>query len=471
MVEIDEYTGSLQNELKTARLGDQRRTSRLVEISDRVLQAPAASFPSMSATPGELEAIYRFLGNEAISLGLILAPHFAASAERCRMSKARLVVHDTTEFAFASVHTGLGRLQGGRRGFLAHFSIAVRGDGRRWPLGALGLTTIERPDEPVRRTREQLRAEKDPTKRESYKWRQGVDDAESQIGVARQVIHLMDREGDSYELFDYLINAKVRFIVRSRGDRLCGDPEHERLTMQSLLATTPLVIERDVDVAERRQHRGTHTVRKSNQPRAQRSARLEIRAASTRFTRPASHHGEAPILDVNIVWVREASPPEGEEAIEWFLVTSEPVETAAQIAQTIDDYRERWTIEEYFRSIKTGCAYEKRQLESAHSVRNALGIFAIVAWRLLVLRNLGRLEHDIPAAEILSPTQVTLLRTLVPRLRLGSEPSTREAMLAVAALGGHIANNGPPGWIVLGRGMEKLLLAEQIWSQMRAAEM
>jgi len=30
-------------------------------------------------------------------------------------------------------------------------------------------------------------------------------------------------------------------------------------------------------------------------------------------------------------------------------------------------------------------------------------------------------------------------------------------MLAVAAEGGHIKNNGDPGWLVLGRGYEKLL--------------
>jgi hypothetical protein len=33
-------------------------------------------------------------------------------------------------------------------------------------------------------------------------------------------------------------------------------------------------------------------------------------------------------------------------------------------------------------------------------------------------------------------------------------------MLAVAALGGHIVNNGSPGWIVLGRGYDDLLTLE-----------
>ena len=33
-------------------------------------------------------------------------------------------------------------------------------------------------------------------------------------------------------------------------------------------------------------------------------------------------------------------------------------------------------------------------------------------------------------------------------------------MLGIAGLGGHIRNNGEPGWIVLGRGFDDLLLIE-----------
>jgi hypothetical protein len=46
-------------------------------------------------------------------------------------------------------------------------------------------------------------------------------------------------------------------------------------------------------------------------------------------------------------------------------------------------------------------------------------------------------------------------------VRLGPNATIREAMLAIAALGGHIKNNGDPGWAVLGRGYEDLLLLER----------
>jgi IS4 transposase len=46
------------------------------------------------------------------------------------------------------------------------------------------------------------------------------------------------------------------------------------------------------------------------------------------------------------------------------LYTSEPIDTAEQLLTIVDQYRSRWVIEEFFKALKTGCAFEKRQLES-----------------------------------------------------------------------------------------------------------
>ena len=42
-------------------------------------------------------------------------------------------------------------------------------------------------------------------------------------------------------------------------------------------------------------------------------------------------------------------------------------------------------------------------------------------------------------------------------------PTVEQALLAVAALGGHLKRNGPPGWKVLLRGMTRLLDYEAGW--------
>ena len=128
----------------------------------------------------------------------------------------------------------------------------------------------------------------------------------------------------------------------------------------------------------------------------------------------------------------------------------------------MDCYRARWVIEEFFKALKTGCQYEKRQLESAESLLNALAIFAPVAWRLLLLRHLARSQAKASATAALTPKQLEVLRA-VARRPLPTHPNAREAMLAVAALGGHLKSNGDPGWLVLGRGMHDLLLLELGW--------
>ena len=164
-------------------------------------------------------------------------------------------------------------------------------------------------------------------------------------------------------------------------------------------------------------------------------------------------------VPVNVVHVCEQNAPKNQEPVEWVLYTSLPVSTADEVGAVIDAYRRRWLIEEYFKALKTGCAFEKRQLETKHALLNALALFVPIAWRLLTLRHLSRQEPDVPASKLLNPRQLTILRAR-DKVTLSRVPTMREAMLAVAAEGGHIKNNGDPGWQVLGRGYEKLLHME-----------
>jgi hypothetical protein len=45
-----------------------------------------------------------------------------------------------------------------------------------------------------------------------------------------------------------------------------------------------------------------------------------------------------------------------------------------------------------------------------------------------------------------------------------SGATVRDALYAVAGLGGHLKNNGPPGWQTLARGTQALLLLEAGWN-------
>lgn len=133
-------------------------------------------------------------------------------------------------------------------------------------------------------------------------------------------------------------------------------------------------------------------------------------------------------------------------------MTTLPIVSAEDVAAVVDAYRSRWLIEEFFKAVKTGCAYEKRQLESLDALLVAFGLLASAAWRMLALRWLSRNEPELSANEVLTREQVAFLRRVdnEHRERLPTQPTVQEAMFAIARLGGFRARNKVPGWQALG---------------------
>src|SRR5205085_2483035 len=161
------------------------------------------------------------------------------------------------------------------------------------------------------------------------------------------------------------------------------------------------------------------------------------------FQRPQISNSAAPALAVNIVAVRELDTPDGEEAVEWLLITNEPITTDAEVLRVVDCYRARWLIEEFFKSLKTGCAFEKRQLDSLDTLKKALALLIPIAWSLLRLRSVARTENPPPATTVLPPTELEVLILAAKRVGfvVPPSPTARDVMLAIAKLGGHIRSN------------------------------
>jgi hypothetical protein len=444
--------GDLREEFEGAEIGEWRLRERLMRVSEALDEAPAESVPNAMRSTAAREATYRFLGNSRVSLAGILAGHVSATARRCQAASLVYVITDTTEFSFAGEERGkrLGRLQKKARGFLGHFALAADAEGT--PLGVLGVEIIVRPDE-KKPAQNIYQRKKDPG-RESLRWGRMVETTSAALrGVAP--IHLMDSEADIYELLTELKTKQRRFIIRSGQDRLVADGH-----LGDAIACGQVVMKRDVYLARRKVV--TRQTSRRHPPRKGRSAQLEVSAFQVSLQKPKSCTSEyPPSLSVNVVRVREASPPEGETPVEWILFTSEPIGSETEVAAIVDGYRRRWLIEEYFKAIKTGCNYEARELESLRTLTNLLAIIAVISWRLLLLRALERDQSNRPATDVVEPI---LLEALAARLRqnrepkrLPSTPNVSDLMAAIARLGGHIISNGPPGWQVLWRGYQDLL--------------
>jgi IS4 transposase len=149
--------------------------------------------------------------------------------------------------------------------------------------------------------------------------------------------------------------------------------------------------------------------------RTERLATLHVRWGAVTLPRRQYSATRAATVTMHAVHVVEPAPPAGEAAIEWMLVTSEQVQDLEAATAVVDHYRARWIIEEYFKALKTGCAFEKRQLTSLTALLRALALFVPMAWRLLVLRHLGRAAARTPISQLFDAEQVLLLRQLLKR--------------------------------------------------------
>ncbi|HEY9155793.1 MAG TPA: IS4 family transposase [Opitutaceae bacterium] len=448
------------DEVSEARLGDSRRRDRLQEIARAAESSPGAGFPQMVDTDGELEGIYRFFGNDAIGAQAILEPHIAATFERAKQAKLCVIAHDTTAFEFSGERDGLGLMRSQKKGFFGHFALAVLPGSERIPLGVCGLERISRQiRKDTIRKRHSDHTAKDPT-RESLRWTRLLESIESQRD-GFECIHVMDREGDMYDLMALALRLSARFVIRGGRDRALAN---EQGLMEGLLEKTEARAHQEVKVSARKPKRRELIAPRPGAERKERIAKLSVGSHVVEIRRPKSKKklAEEHSIKFNLVHVWESKPPRGEAPIEWVLFTTEPIDTPEQLLEVVAFYRSRWIIEEFFKALKTGCAFEKRQLESFHALSNALAVFAIVAWRMLLTRAVTRTYPNGAATTVLAPTELQLIRH---RLKLPKLPTTpKEALYAVARLGGHLKRNGDPGWLTLGRGFEKLLFLQAGWN-------
>ncbi|RYG86788.1 IS4 family transposase [bacterium] len=445
------------SDTKRACFADARLRSRLALMTGKLAAAPSKSFPNVF-TSAELEAAYRFFGNPLVTPDGVLSAHF----ERTRMGAEReptvLIVHDSSTFAFEpdGARRGLGRVRKVGQAFFAHVSLVLSDDGTRRPLGVAALTTW-------------VRETKTASGHEKARWWAAVERASERLGKAARPLHIMDREADDYALFARMTEAGHRFVVRSAHDRLLeGWTAKSPAKLRHAAARIECAVPREAKLSKRTDRARSPQQKAIHPTRGTRTAKLSIGAASVALLRPETQDKAlAPHLTLNLVRVWEAEPPVGERPIEWLLLTTEPVDHVDALLRVVDRYRARWTIEEFFKALKTGCAFSERQLGDYEGLVNALAVFVPIACRLLALRTHASHEPDAPATRTLEADEIHVLRAL-GRRPLSVAPSTREALLAVAALGGHIQWSGEPGWLTISRGFTELLALTRGW---RAAKL
>jgi len=393
-------------------LDDVRRTKRLVKVGGAMLDSPDTSIPQQNVQWSDTKAAYRLFSSPSVTFQGVAEVHWKRT--RLNAIKRCLLISDTTDIDHTchNATAGLGMLGNGNgRGVQLHSCLVYSTDEDQI-LGVAGAQLHYR-----KRTAEnETRTQRLKRKRESQLW----GDLVNEIGPApkntqeTQWIHVFDRGQlrDAIEQANYLGSYELE--LRSR-------PGVAARTMAIDVSSIGLTL----PVPKRK------------------SPWLKTCGISS--------------IQMSVVLVRETNAPAGKKPVQWVLYTSLPVRTFDQAWQVIEDYEQRWLIEEYHKVLKSGCNIQGHALRTADRLEALIGLISVIGTRLLQLKLIGRSQPDVKAKNYVPAQWLNCLQKYRPKLQTKTM-TVYHFFRELAKLGGFLArkNDGEPGWQTTWRGYKKL---------------
>lgn len=379
---------------------------------------------------GEMR-ITRFLRNRAVSIEEIMA---SAAGRTASLAVGRHIVaiQDTT-----SVRTGADGT-----GLVLHPTIAVERDGGTL-LGLIHAEVLERTGGGCDQRKQLAFCDK-----QSRRWLTGCERAGELIAAgAASVTVVADREGDIYEDFA-LRPANVDLLIRAgQNRRLAGGGR-----LFSYAGALPQLGHIQVDIA-------------AAPGRKARQAQITLRAGEVIIERPkrrAAGQNLPKTVTLTLVEAIELNPPSGAAQAHWRLLTTHRVCQLDDARTIIELYRQRWTIEQLFRTLKTrGFDIERLRIASGGPFEKLLmaGLVAAITVMQLVHERDGCAKRqmtdafdpaDRPALEAVS---TSLEGKTQKQKNPHPKGSLAFAAWVFARLGGWTGYYGKPGPIVMFKGL------------------
>ena len=457
----DDSISWAEHEFGQVQLIDKRLNKRLVKIAADFMRQPNASIPQASENAAQAQATYNFFKNEFIEVEQLLKSHLQRTSQRCAENDTILMANDTSYLDFTSQpeKKGMGTLTTKTSlGMLVHPTLAITSEGL--PLGIADLQVWARPKEDFGKSEQ--RYERFITEKESQKWLNSYRAAAKfqAQNPASCFVSMGDREADVFDLFELTQAEDIpmtedgkrpELLIRAAQDRRTAVNNADDPTISRLWATM-----------EKQDLAGTHTIdipRKNKQPA--RTTELEIRYAELSIMPPkncSSKHRQP--ITLWAVWANEKNPPENIEPVSWMLLTTISVKNLDDAIEKVNWYKLRWLIEILFKILKSGCNFEKRQLDTNARLEKCLVIDIIVAWRILFMVRIGREHPNLPCTVLFKDDEWQALYCFVNKTTEIPQqiPSLQETIRMVAKLGGFLGrkNDGQPGVTVLWRGLHRL---------------
>jgi Transposase DNA-binding len=427
--------------------GDKRLNARAIISGNALMRHPGGTLPAKMLR-GELCGFYDFANNVKVNHDNVLSGHCQRTRERMEHCRGVvLIIHDTTEGDYSGLNIAdLGPIgNGGRRGLLIHNVLAMDYQNRE-ALGLIGqVLQIRRRVE----KKESVQSSREHPQRQSRLWPKGAN-AVGRPPEDAIWVNLMDRGGDSFESLDCQQRLGQFYVVRSHVSRkmrvrdAAGRWRNRKL--HSWARHLPTLGERTVEVAGQKDQQA-------------RQARVRVAAGPVELLVPHvkyGEHGREP-LAAWVIHVKELEAPQGQEPLEWILLTNRSTQTRQEAWERVDWYQCRPMVEEFHKAQKTGCGMELPQFTTRKALEVTIAMLSVVAVQLLRLRDLSRKDDQRPASQVMDEPYIEAL-SLWRWREARMDVSAREFLYALARLGGHLGRRGDrlPGWLVLWRGWMEL---------------
>ena len=434
------------------KLVDERLKKRLPRLLEQLASEPTASISGACKDPYQSKAAYRFVGNDEVTVEAIteITRNVTIMNINAAMPSVLLLPEDTSELNYSRLKAteGLGSIAGVKafKGLYVHSAIAISEVGENY--GLLAQKIWSRPPENFGR---KVDRSKIPIEdKESYKWLETMVNVQAALPEGTFAVHICDREGDIFEFFCKAEEVKANYLCRRQYDRIIDDEDgHKRLT--DSINATAIAGKIKVHVP-----RDSHTNRKS------REAEIEIKYGKCTIPKPRNlaKNKELPeSIVVYFVSAVETDRPEGQDKIYWQLITNVATESFENAVTRILWYTQRWKIETFHRTLKSGCKVEELQYETAEKLMKLIAIYSIIALEIMRLVYLGRTHPEESCEVSFSEEEWKVLYRVAKKTRELPEktPTLREAVTLIAKLGGFPGRNsdGFPGVTVIWRGLTK----------------
>jgi hypothetical protein len=415
-----------------------------------LVERPCSCIRRLGGTrAGEIQ-FHRFLRNDAVTASE-MAEHAAELTAARAAGRDVVVIQDTSELALGGRRAkaqGYGPVGkgGALRGLLLHAVLAVDAVN----CGLLGLVDAKiwnRCGGKVKARRGRTTAQK-----ESQRWLDGTTRAAEVLAEATSITGVSDRESDIYEHFARR-PSNMELIVRACQNRAIEKDDE---------AAADLLFAHVDGLPEQ----GRLTVKIPAAPgRKAREGNLAVRYAHIMLRKP--RHGAAPDLPdtiaLTMVDVRETSAPDDGKPVHWRLLTTHAVTTLAEARRIVDLYRMRWTIEEFFSTLKTaGFDIEAADISDPQAMIKfvaAVTVAAVTVMQLVKARD-GLTGQSL--ADAFDPADQPILEAVSARLEgktarqqnPHAKGSLAFASWVIARLGGWTGYYGKPGPQVMRRGLD-----------------